>query len=96
MTSRTRKRMMSARRVETLQGYGDNDKWTLSELLLDIEKKLLMKHKFDVHIMRTRLTKVRRWMHPNTNGCNVKSVRNGGECLPGSLPTTYGMSGIAA
>jgi hypothetical protein len=26
------------RRVETLQGYGDNDKWTLSELLLDIEK----------------------------------------------------------
>ena len=31
--------MMSARRVETLQGYGDNDKWTLSELLLDIEKK---------------------------------------------------------
>jgi len=30
--------MMSARRVETLQGYGGNDKWTLSELLLDIVK----------------------------------------------------------
>ncbi len=26
-----------ARRVETLQGYGDNDKWILSEFLLDIE-----------------------------------------------------------
>ena len=29
-----------ARRVETLQGYGDNFKWTLSELLLDIEKTI--------------------------------------------------------
>ena len=28
---------MSARRVETLRGYGDNDKWILSEFLLDIE-----------------------------------------------------------
>ena len=26
-----------ARRVETLQGYGDNDKWILSEFLLDLE-----------------------------------------------------------
>ena len=26
-----------ARRVETLRGYGDNDKWILSEFLLDIE-----------------------------------------------------------
>jgi hypothetical protein len=70
-----------------------NGSYQSSYLIL---RRLLMKHKPVVHIMRTRLRKVRRWVHPNRSGCNVISVRNGGKCIPRSLPTTCRMSGIAA
>jgi hypothetical protein len=92
-----------ARRVETLQGYGDNDKWILSEFLLDIiemttdETQTCCPHNEDKAEKSKEVgASKQEWVHPNRSGCNVISVTNGGKCLPGSLPMTCWMSGIAA